>query len=365
VDRLRVSYVLPKLVDHPIGGYKVHYQYADGLSRRGHLVTLVHPVTEGARGGLREHVTSWRVRERRRRSGRPPVTWFEFDPAVRSLIVPALRAGLLPEADVTILTAWQTAERTMSPPRAAGTFVQVVYDFEFWITQPERRDAIRRALGRRDVAHVATSGVVEGMLREIGAEPVATIPAGLADGEFAVDVTPEERGPVVGFALRYQPSKDPATVLGAIEAVHSRFPEARFVCFGDGVSEELPAWVERLGRVSPGQLRAFYNRCSVFLLTSRVEGWGLPALEAMACGVAVVSTASGGVEDFIIDDVNGVVVPVGDATAVAEAAIGLLADPGRRVRLATRAVRDARGLTVASSLDRLETLLCERVAADR
>jgi glycosyltransferase involved in cell wall biosynthesis len=39
----------------------------------------------------------------------------------------------------------------------------------------------------------------------------------------------------------------------------------------------------------------------VFMLTSRYEGWGLPATEAMACGAAVVSTRNGGTEDFLVD----------------------------------------------------------------
>lgn len=362
---LRVSYVLPKLLDHPVGGYKVHYQYADGLARRGHLVTLVHPITEAPRAGAKERLTCWRETARQRRTGHPPIAWFEFHPSVRSLVLPALSAALLPEADVTILSAWQTAERTREPPDRAGVFVQVVYDYEFWVTQPARREAIRAALGRSDVVHVATSGVVAHMLGEMGVLPVASIPAGLASDEFDVDLAIEGRGPVVGFARRYQPSKDPETALRAIEAIRSTLPDTAFVCFGDSPEATLPAWVERLGRVSPVELRAFYNRCSVFLLTSRVEGWGLPALEAMACGAGVVSTASGGVEDFLVDDVNGIIVPVGDAAAVASGAVALLSDAARRTRLATRAARDARQLTAEASLDRLETLLLEHVHVAR
>jgi glycosyltransferase involved in cell wall biosynthesis len=365
VDRLRVSYVLPKLVDHPIGGYKVHYQYADGLARRGHCVTLVHPIVEGARAGVRERLFCQRVRERQRRTGQLPISWFEFDPSVRSLVVPVLTGSLLPEADATILTAWQTAERTTSPTSTAGVLLQIVYDYEFWMTQPERREDMGSAFGRRDVAHVATSGVVERMLREVGVEPVATIPAGLAAGEFGVDVPPEGRDLVVGYALRYQPSKDPKTGRAAIEAIHAEVPEAAFACFGAVDDAQVPAWVERLGQVSVTELRAFYNRCSVFLLTSTVEGWGLPAMEAMACGAAVVSTASGGIEDFVADDVNGVIVPVGDATEVASAASRLLLDPERRHRLARQAALDAGALTLEHSVDRLEALLSEQVASSR
>ena len=363
MTRLAVSYVLPKLLDHPVGGYKVHYQYADELARRGHTVTLVHPLSLGSSAGLRERVTSWRLGRRARRSDVPPITWFAFDPSVRSLVVPALAPEMLPDADATILTAWQTAEQTREAPVRIGALFQVVYDYEFWMTRPDLRVAIAAALRRPDVEHVATSVVVAGMLRELGIEPVATIPAGLTDGEFGLDVDPERRGVVVGFALRFQPSKDSRTALEAIELIHTAMPEARFVCYGGARDPALPPWVDQLGRVSSSQLRAFYNRCAVFLLTSAAEGWGLPALEAMACGAAVVSTASGGVTDFLEDGANGLVVPVGDGAAVANAACALLRDPARRSTLARQAVSDVSGRTTRSSADRLEALLVDRVHA--
>lgn len=362
MTRMAVTYVLPKLVDHPIGGYKVHYQYVNALARRGHAVTLVHPVTELGPPGVHERVTGWRV-ERRSRAGRRPISWFEFDPSVRSIVVPALEGSMLPDADVTVLTGWQTAASTLGAPSTAGALVQVVYDYEFWVTRPDRRPAMAAALGRGDVAHLATSSVVAAMLREIGVEPAGTLYAGLLEGEFAVDVPPAARGPVVGFARRFQPSKDPTTALAAIEAIHGAYPEATVVCFGDGDEVDLPSWVERLGRVSSTELRAFYNRCAVFLLTSIVEGWGLPALEAMACGAAVVTTASGGVADFVHDGVNGRIVAVGDAAAVAAATLELLGDRARRATLATRAAVDAHGWSASTSAERLESFLCERVAA--
>jgi L-malate glycosyltransferase len=68
--------------------------------------------------------------------------------------------------------------------------------------------------------------------------------------------------------------------------------------------------------------------CSdLLLLPSENESFGLVALEAMSCGVPVVATSIGGIPEVVQDGVSGYLAPVGDVEAMADAAIGLLADP--------------------------------------
>ena len=77
----------------------------------------------------------------------------------------------------------------------------------------------------------------------------------------------------------------------------------------------------------------------------------------MACGAAVISTRSGGVEDFLQDGNNGLLVPVGDAQALATAALQLLRDKKLRVHLATNGSRDAAKIFVKNSSQQLERVL--------
>ena len=67
----------------------------------------------------------------------------------------------------------------------------------------------------------------------------------------------------------------------------------------------------------------------LMLMPSEMESFGLAALEAMACCVPSVATQVGGVPELIEDGHNGLLFPVGDTPAMAEAAIALLADPTR------------------------------------
>jgi glycosyltransferase involved in cell wall biosynthesis len=147
------------------------------------------------------------------------------------------------------------------------------------------------------------------------------------------------------------------TMLAAVALIQAAKPDVSIECFGTAIPERLPKGVTNHGEISNAELRALYNRCSIFMLTSRYEGWGIPAAEAMSCGGTVVSTRSGGVEDFLEDNVNGLLVAVGDEEAVAAAVLQLLMDSNTRVRLAKRGVEAASQMSVPRSCDQLEQLL--------
>jgi glycosyltransferase involved in cell wall biosynthesis len=79
--------------------------------------------------------------------------------------------------------------------------------------------------------------------------------------------------------------------------------------------------------------------CDVFALASRAEGLGVAALEAMACGRAVVATRVGGLMEAVVDGRTGLLVPPDEAGALAAALVRLHADPELRARLGAEGPR--------------------------
>src|SRR4029453_8125800 len=77
----------------------------------------------------------------------------------------------------------------------------------------------------------------------------------------------------------------------------------------------------------------------VFVLPSLMEGHPLAVLEAMAAGKPIVATTVGGLAEAMEDGVSGLLVPPGDADALAEAVVSLLRDPERAARLGREARR--------------------------
>jgi len=304
------------------------------------------------------------VQARHRILGHRILTWFTLDPRVKLLILPILRGSLLPRADVTVLTAWQTAVATTNPARRAGRLVQVVYDYEFWVqADDETRAQMRSALSRTDVALLATSSVVKDMLTEMGLVPAGDVPAGIDLSQFYAENDGSERSTVVGFAARTGEAKGMATMVNACKIIRSHRDDISFLSYGHELPAEVPDYVLHLGPLSPDRLREFYNACLVFVLPSDHEGWGLPAVEAMACGAALVTTANGGAEDFAIHRVNALIVPPQEPGALA-AAIEQVVDDARLYReLTHKALQKAKTLGIDDAVDRLEKVLIAVVSS--
>ena len=95
----------------------------------------------------------------------------------------------------------------------------------------------------------------------------------------------------------------------------------------------LSARVHFTGRVTTPELVRHYNRAEMSVCPSLYEGFGLPAGEAMACGLPVAATTGGALPEVVEDGVTGILVPPGDAPALAEAMRTLMGDADLRRRM--------------------------------
>lgn len=103
----------------------------------------------------------------------------------------------------------------------------------------------------------------------------------------------------------------------------------------------LTASVRLLGPKKPTELQKLYQQASFFALSSDEEGLGIVIIEAMACGLPVVSTACGGPESIVEHERTGLLVPLNDASALAAAMGRLVANPSLRSTMSVEARRAA------------------------
>ena len=210
------------------------------------------------------------------------------------------------------------------------------------------RDAvIRYAGGRSADFHVAPHGVDTTVFRPAGAAEVAAARQWLELGPV----------PYVAFLGTLEPRKNaPALVRAWVRAVTDRDePPALVLAGGPGWDEELdgaiaavPAHlrVVRPGYVPLEHLAGLLTGSEVLAYPSKGEGFGLPVLEAMACGAAVLTT-----RELSLPEVGGEAVAYcgTDEASIAVGLRALLEDPGLRRRLAEAGLARAAGFTWASS----------------
>lgn len=149
---------------------------------------------------------------------------------------------------------------------------------------------------------------------------------------------------------RYVPQKGFDLLIEAWRTVARRHPDWVLRIYGDGMREELQALIDRYGlgggcilEHSTPAIADKYCASSLFVLSSRYEGFGMVLIEAMACGVPPVSFACPcGPRDIIDDGTDGVLVTPGDTEALAAAISTLIEDEERRRTMGRRA-REAVG----------------------
>ena len=177
---------------------------------------------------------------------------------------------------------------------------------------------------------------------------LVTIPNGVDAARFrkpqvreaarrALDLRKEDR--VIGSAGRLdEPVKGYSVLLSAFRIIAARRADTICLVAGSGPAEpalraaaDAAGWGSRFRFLGERQdMPDFLQALDLYVQPSRLEGFGLAALEAMAAGLPVVASRTGGLPEVISDGATGELVPPGDPGALAESILALLADPDRR-----------------------------------
>jgi len=228
---------------------------------------------------------------------------------------------------------------------------------QVWEQEPPRRLQVEYEVLKRSDALVAESPASkQHMMQEYGVDAarVQIIPCGVDTTLFRPQDRQQARRalalpeavPVVLFVGRLQPLKGLDTLLRAVHLVRQQSPTLQVLIVGGGVGEGDPHEAEELGRLrglaehlaltphlafikaQPQEtLAQYYAAADVFVIPSHYESFGLVVLEAMACGIPVVASRVGGLASTVVHERTGLLAPVGDWHAFAQAIIRMLASP--------------------------------------
>jgi glycosyltransferase involved in cell wall biosynthesis len=337
---MRLIFVAPS-TPHPSGGVAVIYEMAAAMARRGHDAHLYHVNFFGATA-----------------SSLDEVGWFSFPEGLTHHFVPASPGDLaaIPHGDVIFGFSF---DGQMAPQ--SGLPVVLIQGYKML------GDAIERHAFEVPCPKICVASWLVEAGREVGvlANELVHVPIGVHHDRYRVKRPIASRPPRVSFCYSRHPGKGPQLAIDVVARVKRAVPELEVIAFGTREPEHvLPGWVSYVTQPCQRHLvDDIYNASRVFLCTSRVEGFGLTNIEAMACGAALVTTDNGGSRDYARHGKTALVAPYGDVGAVADHVAALLRDDDRRVAIATAGREYVERFDWDRTGGRLEAFL-ERYLAD-
>jgi glycosyltransferase involved in cell wall biosynthesis len=306
-DPLRVTYVVPEL--RLSGGALVVMQLVSELRSLGVDARVV------ALKDTRREVFRWRLLLR-------PRVFRSVEDMTRRI----------DDADIVVATHWSSAAwvRRLVDARRASHAAYFVQDYEAWF-YPEA-DAEKRARVKESYAliphKIVTSEWLRNLLQQDGYES-ERIPLGLDLGFFYPRPVERPSRPVVlAMARPRTPRRGFESVVAALAKVHVAMPSVDIVLFGEDLGDlTLPFPYRGEGLITDHErLARLYSGARVHFDGSDFQAFGLPALEAMACGAVSVLTDVGGVREYARHDENCLLVPPREPGAAAQAILRLLSD---------------------------------------
>lgn len=213
--------------------------------------------------------------------------------------------------------------------------------------EPRLFEFEKRAVAHADHRFVVSKYWKEALARDYGYDSIITY-NGIDTSDFVTKRARETTSPTILFVGGLEPRKGLEQLIQAMVHVVAEMPEAHLVSVAKtgfrGTDEQrwFRALADRLGisgsidiheSVSQETLLGLYADCSLVVLPSKTEGWGLSLMEGMACGKPVVASRVGGIPELVRDGVDGILVDAGDVKALSGAIIELLRDPALRKRM--------------------------------
>jgi glycosyltransferase involved in cell wall biosynthesis len=352
----RITFVMPRTGEWASGGLRIIYEHASRLAQVGHQVTVVHPGRFVIDPTCIDHVKNVVRFLLRRMDGRfTPNEWLRVDPRVRLICVPSLAERFIPNADIVVATAWQTAECVREYSNKKGKRFYFIQHLETWNGPHDRVLATWKA----PLQKIVPARWLLDLASERG-ETAIYIPHGLDVDKFRMQIIRERRSGCQLMMLYHHATwKGFQDGLKAVSIAKEAIPGLRLILFGVPSSPDgLPDWIEYHRSPSPAALCGLYNRASVFVAPSWTEGWGLTGSEALLCGAALAATDIDGHREFAFHEKTALLSPPKAPEALAANIMRLVKDSRLRVKLARQGYDFVRQLTWERASAQLETALC-------
>ena len=351
---MKITFILPHA--GLSGGIRVIAIYAERLHQRGHQVLVVSqplpPIT------LKQKVKSWLGKSKPYSA---PTTSYFDNLNVPYRILDSCRPVTdadVPDADFVVATWWKTAPWVAALAPSKGVKVYFIQHHETHDYFPVDEVAATYRLPLYKI-------VIAQWLKEVMAEcyddtQVSLVSNSVDLSQFNAPIRSQNPIPRVGMMYSTTSWKGTDISLKAWEIASKSLPNLQLIAFGaEPISADLPLPPGAIYHFRPpqNQIQDIYASCDAWLFGSRLEGFGLPILEAMACRTPVIATPAGAAPELVSQG-GGILVPKENPEAMAAAIVQIcLLAPSDWLTYSDAAYRTASSYTWDDATDLFEKIL--------
>ena len=380
--RLSINFIVPKLKEYKFsGGIYCILKYADGLAKKGHLVNVI-PHIGSKKPKWIDCSASFMLCTKERLLGHSVnstvkniVNWLDKK-LYRGKNVFSQRAIKLdymhyaiPDADITIATAWDTAEIVYRFGKGEKAYFAQHFEPVFFETESYEKMLCEWSyqLPLKKIANSTwLKQKIENYLEKHGIDDTVYKCVNAVDSDIfkkiPVEDFRENPGHVKiisygGQKLRWKGFEEMAQ---GIAIAREKLPDYNIDWLVYGSAVLLPdnpiAEYTHLGFLQSRNLALAYNKCDILLSASWYESFPLFPIEAMACGLAAITTKYG-TEDYAIHGFNAEIVEERNPYSIGEGIIKLVTDKEYREKLSHNGYATAQNFNWSSSVNNMEQVL--------
>ncbi len=352
---LKINIVLPNHARIANGGYVIIFSYVNYLISKGHEVRLYYM--------MKEFLDSKRIPSLLRRLMASYMVnafpkWFNLDERVQRFYLLNDDAEIK-DADIIMATAVITADIVKKQKDSKGKKVYFIQDYETWM----RDESYVQETYSYGMKNIVISNWLKELVDKYSNEESVCVKNGIDSGIF-YDKKMERTNHSIVLHYRSAHYKGGDIALKVIERVAQKYSDLVVnVITSEGELPELPSCCIGKIRISQQEVSDINNASKIFLCTSRQEGYGLPGLEAMACGAAVVTTKYQGALEYAQNfdktthEGNAVLVESEDVDALVSAISDVFDNEADYISMINNGIETAKRMDKNIAAEKFESVL--------
>lgn len=351
------------------GGTKAIFELANNLTTKGHEVFVICSLTPfvfADKWFNPFNVLTKILRIFKQSRGcQMPVEWFGV--RAKLLCVPSFDEKYIPDADIILATWWETAYFVKNYSSSKGKKFYFAQDYEVWSGNKKNKERARNSYNLGLKIIVNSTWLKDKLKKEQGVNVEAVILHAPNHNQFFPEKI-ERKDDSIRILMPYREERRKGIKegLAAIELVKKKYPNIKLVLFdkkpiGENLGNEIIK--DSRSHLLPiiDRLRRLYNSCDIFLYPTLEEGFGMPPMEAMACGIPVVTTTAGAIPEYTIAGKTALICKPGDVKSMAEKIIELIESPEKRKEIAKQGREYIQRFRWENAASRLEEIFKEEV----